>query len=88
MKLAALGTACLLAVAFNLTSQAVQAAEHPMPEAYHYGMKLDIDKVVSLEETPSPLCEVVDARMDYLDSRGQPHSLEYRKHSSACGNDN
>ncbi|MRK21859.1 DUF2790 domain-containing protein [Pseudomonas sp. JS3066] len=88
MKLASLGTAFFLAAAFNVVSLAAQAAESVTPEPYRYGTHLDINKVVSLREAPSVLCQVVDARMDYLDSKGRLHSLEYRKHSDACSNEN
>ncbi|WP_342247069.1 DUF2790 domain-containing protein [Pseudomonas sp. OTU5201] len=88
MKLASLGTAFLLAATFNIVSLAAHAAERVAPEPYRYGMHLDINKVVSLREAPSALCQVVDARMDYLDSKGRLQSLEYRKHSNACGNEN
>ncbi|MCY1305180.1 hypothetical protein D9M68_825340 [compost metagenome] len=87
MKLMSLGAACLLAATFNLVSLAVQAAESSTPERYHYGMQLDIKKVVSVHEESSVLCQVVDARMDYLDSNGRLHSLEYRKHAEACSNE-
>ncbi|MCY1464902.1 hypothetical protein D9M71_829820 [compost metagenome] len=50
-------------------------------------MQLDIKKVVSVHEESSVLCQVVDARMDYLDSNGRLHSLEYRKHAEACSNE-
>ncbi|GLZ88078.1 topoisomerase II [Metapseudomonas resinovorans] len=88
MKLATLGSAFLLAATFNVISFTAQAAESVKPEPYRYGTHLDVSKVVSLREAPSVLCQVVDARMDYLDSKGKLHSLEYRKHSNACGNEN
>ncbi len=88
MKLATLGTAFLLAATFNVISSTAQAADGVKPEPYRYGTHLDINKVVSLREAPSVLCQVVDARMDYLDSKGKLHSLEYRKHANACGNEN
>lgn len=88
MKLTSLGTACLLAATLNLASTAAQAAEHVAPERYHYGMHLDVKRVVAVHEAPSELCQVVDARMDYLDSNGQLHSVAYRKHADACSNEN
>lgn len=88
MKVAFLGTALLLAVTFNLTTLAAQAADSVTPEPYRYGMHLDVKKVVAIHEEPSVLCQVVDARMDYLDSKGQLHSLAFRKHADACSNEN
>ncbi|MDH4563952.1 DUF2790 domain-containing protein [Pseudomonas sp. BN411] len=81
-------SACLLAATFSFASLAAQAAGNVTPEPYRYGMHLDINKVVSIHEEPSVLCQVVDARMDYLDSSGQQHSLAYRKLADACGNEN
>ena len=88
MKILSLSAACLLAATFNFTSLAAQAGESVTPEPYRYGMQLDISKVVAVHEESSVLCQVVDARMDYLDSSGQLRSLEYRKHAEACGNEN
>ena len=87
MKILSL-SACLLAATFSFASLAAQAAENVTPEPYRYGMHLDISKVVSVHEDLSAVCQVVNARMDYLDSSGQPHSLAYRKLADVCGNEN
>ncbi|KAF1057121.1 MAG: hypothetical protein GAK45_02552 [Pseudomonas citronellolis] len=78
--------ACLLALAAPL---AAFAATDSVPagtalEQYHYGQKLDVKKVLALHEDTGGDCQVVQARMDYLDSMGQPHSLAYQKFSSIC----
>ncbi|MBP2697507.1 DUF2790 domain-containing protein [Pseudomonas aeruginosa] len=88
MKILSLSAACLLAATFNFASLAVQAAERVTPEPYHYGMHLDIRKVVALHEEASARCQVVDARMEYLDSNGQLRSLAYRKFADTCANQN
>ncbi|WP_271412153.1 DUF2790 domain-containing protein [Pseudomonas sp. Q1-7] len=88
MKFMSLGAACLLAATFNVVSAVAHAAESAPPERYHYGMHLDVKKVIAVHEEPSVLCQVVDARMDYLDSSGQLRSLEYRKHADVCSNEN
>lgn len=88
MKILSLSAASLLATTVNFASPTVQAAESVTPEPYHYGMRLDIGKVVTLHEEPSTHCQVVDARMDYLDSNGQLRSLAYRKLADTCTNQN
>ncbi|ARS49280.1 DUF2790 domain-containing protein [Ectopseudomonas hydrolytica] len=88
MKLSARGATYLLAAAFSLGGLAVQAAESVPVEQYHYGMQLDVRKVLALHEESSSGCRVVSARMDYLDSMGHKRSLEYRKLSSTCSEGN
>ncbi|MBN0787594.1 DUF2790 domain-containing protein, partial [Pseudomonas aeruginosa] len=59
---------------FTLLSGAVFAAQAAAPvptESYRYGMPLDVHKVVATQEQASTTCEIVDARMDYLDSAGK-----------------
>jgi len=43
----------------------------------------DIAKVVSIE-VPAGGCAVVEAKMTYLDSQGQPHSVTYLRQGSDC----
>lgn len=58
------------------------AAEPPM-QHYVYGMPLDIDRVISIEE-PADICGVVTARMTYEDSHGVLRVLDYSKWSRSC----
>ncbi|MNE11770.1 hypothetical protein D3C80_1045410 [compost metagenome] len=53
---------------------------------YHYGQHLDVKKVLSIHENNNgEACGVVTAKMDYLDSKGQPHSLQYQTYATgAC----
>lgn len=82
------GAACAMAAVLTLSSLALQAAEPTPAERYHYGMQLDVQKVLAMSEAEphasSQPCEVVAARMDYLDSAGKARSVTYLKHSSAC----
>ena len=82
------GAAYVLTAVFSLAIPALQAAESIPLERYHYGMQLDVQKVLELHEEPSQWCQVVDARMDYLDSQGQKRSLAYRKLASSCSEGN
>ncbi|USW95393.1 DUF2790 domain-containing protein [Pseudomonas proteolytica] len=65
----------------NQEAMARYAAEQgkPVPEvqAYRYGMKLDIARVVSVTP-PVRTCKVVPSRMTYEDSSGQLKTLEYQ----------
>ncbi|HBO9702535.1 DUF2790 domain-containing protein [Pseudomonas aeruginosa] len=76
--------ATTLLAALALPAFAAQAAAPVPTESYRYGMPLDVHKVVATQEQASPTCEIVDARMDYLDSAGKLHSLACRKYASAC----
>lgn len=61
-----------------------QAAETPA-EPYEYGKDLDIAKVVSIEDPQDPfICEVITAKMTYIDSAGETKAVSYRKLSTAC----
>ncbi|MDF3934821.1 DUF2790 domain-containing protein [Pseudomonas citronellolis] len=50
---------------------------------YHYGMKLDVAKVISIEQA-NDRCEVAPAKMTYADSKGQVHVLEYLRQTEMC----
>lgn len=82
-------TRAALVLAFVLPFGSLTFAAEQIPaERYHYGMQLDVQKVLKLQEAPSTLCQVVEARMDYLDSQGRERSLAYLKHAKACEYDN
>ncbi|WP_416311130.1 DUF2790 domain-containing protein [Pseudomonas sp. W03] len=86
MKALHLGSACLLAAIATFSSLGAQAADSTPVEQYHYGQKLDVKQVIAIhEDSGSPFdCGIVEARMDYLDSHGQAHSLAYRKFATNC----
>lgn len=59
-------------------------ADTPKAVPYTYGMRLDIAKVLSIDE-PHPLtCQQVEATMTYLDPQGQTRAVTYTKLSDAC----
>ena len=53
---------------------------------YHYGQHLDVKKVLAIHENnTAQACGVVTAKMDYLDSKGLPHSVQYQTYATgAC----
>ncbi|KPA95865.1 MULTISPECIES: DUF2790 domain-containing protein [Pseudomonas] len=55
---------------------------------YHYGMPLNIDKVISMTEQPTAECKVVKADMKFIDKAGKTEDVSYRKLSDACNFNN
>lgn len=54
---------------------------------YHYGQHLDVKKVVAIHDHNATACGVVMAEMDYLDSKGQPHSVQYENYATGACHD-
>lgn len=50
--------------------------------------KPDIQRVLSTSEDTRSGCGVVNARMTYLDSKGQTQVLQYMKFTDDCGDGN
>lgn len=56
---------------------------------YHYGMPLNVGKVISMTEPSTLDCKVVTANMKYIDSvSGKPAEITYQKFSDACSYQN
>lgn len=68
--------------ALTITGASLVFADQTQP--YRYGQKLDVQKVISLEEAPSKRCQVIDATMVYRDSTGIKRAVAYRKLSNLC----
>lgn len=60
-----------------------QRLEQVPIETYHYGMKLDIARVLFISDT-SQVCDVVPSVMHYQDSKGELRALEYLVHGGGC----
>ena len=71
-----------------LGAQASTQTNSDMPMPYHYGDHLDIKKVVSVKQEDAKTCGVVNTRMDYKDSQGQLHSIDYRSYATGGCYDN
>ncbi|MFI8579623.1 DUF2790 domain-containing protein [Ectopseudomonas khazarica] len=69
--------ACLLALGCSIDLARAETAEH-----YHYGMQLDIARIVS--QTLPQGCDVGEARLVYLDSQGERHTLIYQRIGENC----
>lgn len=83
MKALACGATALL---FVTIASGAHATESAQVEPFVYGMHLDVAKVVSIDE-PHPLtCQIIEAKMTYIDSQGQARAVSYTKQSDACFN--
>ncbi|ERI49758.1 DUF2790 domain-containing protein [Pseudomonas sp. AOB-7] len=71
-----------------MTTQAM-ATDQPTAQSsdavidYHYGMHLDIARVVSHSEIPN-VCHAVPVEMTYEDSNGQQHRIRYQVMGNGC----
>lgn len=87
----ALKAALFLALG-SLTAQAFADESHANAEAgqipvesYTYGMKLDIQKIITVSDIANE-CAPVPAQMIYEDSHGQRHTLQYQVMGTGCSN--
>jgi len=78
-----LSSLCATAMADQTPTDVTQ--QQPVVEEYTYSTHLDIAKVVSMSEIPN-VCEVVPAKMEYDDSKGQRHILRYSIMGNGCTN--
>lgn len=51
---------------------------------YHYGMPLDVAKVIRIDEPRAATCEVVRAQITYLNSQGATQRMGFLKLAEAC----
>lgn len=83
MKTKALFLTAMLASASVFAADA--SAQSDKAREYAYGMNLDVAEVVAIEEAPHALCEPVNSKMTYRDSKGQTHTVSYVKQSQDVG---
>ena len=62
------------------------ASTKPVP--YHYGMALNVGKVLALTEPSTNECKEITADMKYIDTSGRPEEITYTKLSDACSYQN
>ncbi|EJT83315.1 DUF2790 domain-containing protein [Pseudomonas asiatica] len=83
--------ASLLAV-LSFGAIAAHASTMPMDDSgvmqYRYGDHLDVKKVLSIQDDQSDACGLVNTRMDYLDSKGQQQSVQYRTYATGGCHEN
>lgn len=81
-------TAALACTGLTGIAQANDTTSSQAVPSYHYGMPLNVAKVVSLTEPNTLDCKVVKADMKYIDTSGKPSEITYRKLSDACSMQN
>ncbi|MVV52261.1 DUF2790 domain-containing protein [Pseudomonas sp. PB120] len=69
--------------AFAGESPSTQATSKAPVEVYKYGMKLDIEKIITITDIPGQ-CGPVPAQMIYEDSHGQRHVMQYQVMGTGC----
>lgn len=80
-----LALAGVAAQAFSDESSTQDLAGQIPVETYSYGMKLDIQKIVTVSDIANE-CAPVPAQMTYEDSHGQRHILQYQVMGTGCSN--
>ncbi len=81
MKLFILGFAALLATG------SVFAAEPVIHDKTGFFVHMDVAKVLSSTDTYGQ-CGIVPAQLNYLDSQGREHVLDYQVQGMGCASDN
>lgn len=82
----ALSLTSLFAFAGEPGSSRTSAATSAQTAQYDYSEDLDIAKVVRITSANNPAnpCAPVKAQMEYIDSKGVAHKLEYTRLGDAC----
>ncbi len=81
----ALSSLCATAALADEAPTELAGQNAPIVEDYTYSTKLDVAKVVSMSTVPD-VCEVVPVKMEYEDSQGQRHILNYHVMGNGCSN--
>ncbi|TWC25503.1 uncharacterized protein DUF2790 [Pseudomonas sp. SJZ085] len=76
-----LGSLCATATADEAPTDV--ARQKTAIEEYTYSTHLDIARIISMSAVPN-VCEVVPAKMEYEDSKGQRHILRYSVMGNGC----
>lgn len=85
---AALSMFSLFASANDNPGQNSPVGQSAQDQQYDYTQDLDIAKVVRISNSANPggSCGPVKAQMEYLDSKGVTHKLEYTRLGDDCEN--
>ncbi len=81
----ALSSLCATAALADEAATELAGQNAPIVEDYTYSTKLDVAKVLSMSTIPE-VCEVVPVKMEYEDSQGQRHILNYHVMGNGCSN--
>ncbi|MCL6702013.1 DUF2790 domain-containing protein [Pseudomonas sp. T1.Ur] len=83
MNIQNFSVASLLAV-ITLSGSPLFAKEQTQVPAYEYGMPLDIAQAIRIEAPEPPVCEVVEAKMTYVDTQGEIRHVSILQLAEAC----
>lgn len=85
---AALSMVSLFATANDNVSSGASVTSAVQNDQYDYTQDLDIAKVVRISNASSTgnACGPVKAQMEYVDSKGVTHKLEYTRLGDTCEN--
>ena len=72
------------ALALTAVTGMAQADTAPVVTPYHYGEKMDVQKVLAMHEADTNVCKVINADIKFVDSAGKVQDVGYRKLSDAC----
>ena len=81
----ALSSLCATAALADEAPTELASHNAPIVEDYSYSTHLDVAKVLSMSSIPE-VCEVVPVKMEYEDSQGQRHILQYQVMGNGCSN--
>ena len=74
----------LLGCTVALTTPSAMAQAQTKPVPYHYGMPMDIQKVIAMTEPHTHECKFIEAQIKFLDKAGELQYVSYNKMSEAC----
>lgn len=60
----------------------------PPTTPYSYTMKLDVNKVIAMDEPDPATCQVIEAYMTYSTTAGRVQRISYRKFAQSCNTQN
>ncbi len=75
------------ALALSALSGLAQADDQSIaakPVLYHYGMPMNIAKVLEMNEPATNECKVIKADIKFVNTSGNVQDVSYRKLSDAC----
>jgi len=81
----ALSSLCATAALADEAPTELAGQNAPIVEDYTYSTHLDVAKVLSMSTVPE-VCQVVPVHMEYEDSQGQRHILNYQVMGNGCSN--
>lgn len=67
-----------------LSAPPLLANEQPDVPTYQYGAPLHVAKVIRIEEPAPPTCEVVRAKMTFVNTQGATEQIGFLKQAEAC----